>query len=384
MKTNPTISKICACVLAMLACSCNSKQTVVTVHNDSAMPRVNEIVEISPAPAQLLSDGYVIVDGQGQQVPYQITYDGKLIFPATVAENSESKYYIKEGEPQEFESVIAYVYRPDCQDDFAWENDHSGYRLYGPDFKRRWGNVHGYDIWCKRQAQPIVKQFYDLDHGPEHISYHKDHGQGFDGYTVGPTLGAGACALVLDSTLCYPTAYDKYEVLDNGPLRLTVLFTVDSIKYGDKYVTEQRTLSLDAGDYFNRVSTVYQGVDSAKVAAGIVVHKDNPQGFEIIEGSDAIAVVDLSDNLQDNNGEIYVGAVVPGAQEISFIAFPEVKANAVGQVVATLPYSAQQPFVYYWGSGWNKNSVTDAQAWKQCLEQKKQSIDQPLRVDVSK
>jgi len=381
-------------LFAAAICACSGRnENSITVTNGSDFDRVNEIVEVQPMP-EMLADttaSYIITDAEGIPVEHQITYDGKLIFPAMVKANQSATYYIIEGKHEAGKPTLAYTVRPDCQDDFAWENEHSGYRLYGPSFKRGGGKVHGYDIWCKRSAAPIVDRFYNLDHGPEKITYHKDHGEGFDGYTVGPTLGAGANALMLDSAICYPTAYDRYEVLDNGPLRLTVRFSIDSIPFGTdasgsiRYITETRTLSLDRMAHFNKVSTAYEGVDSpTPFVAGIVVHADKPDGYSLINDADAISVIDLSDDTSVDNGEIYVGVILPDADTLQYANFDEIKANAVGQALARSQYIPGKQLTYYWGSAWSKGSVPDAARWQSIIAKQKQIIDAPLKATYKK
>ncbi|MCM1451992.1 MAG: DUF4861 domain-containing protein [Clostridium sp.] len=399
--TNSYLFRILAIFLSSSAlglCSCaGDSASRIIATNDSPIDRIEEIVEVVPAPAAFAdeSGSYALVNEEGRPVTYQITSDGALIFPASVSANSSATYYIKKSvdldekyikSSEAPSSTLAYTVRPDCQDDFAWENEHSGYRLYGPSFKRGGGKVHGYDIWCKRNPAPIVDRFYNLDHGPEKISYHKDHGEGFDGYTVGPTLGAGANALVLDSAICYPTAYDSYEVVDNGPLRLTVKFTIDSIPFGldengqQKYIVESRMVSLDKLSHFNKVSSTYQAVESpTPIVAGIVVHADNPEGFSLLEGSGAISVVDLSDDLSADNGQIFVGLIMPGADSLQFVAFDQVKANAVGQALAFGNYVPGEPFTYYWGSAWSKGSVKDAEAWNEIITAQSERLRTPLK-----
>ena len=39
------------------------------------------------------------------------------------------------------------------------------------------------------------------------LSYHIDHGHGMDCYAVGPTLGAGVAALMVDDSIIYPWCY---------------------------------------------------------------------------------------------------------------------------------------------------------------------------------
>lgn len=359
-----------------------AKQPAISVTNDTDTDRINEIVEVTPVPEVLKNGDKALFDSKGEEVPYQITYDGILIFPATVAANSTAAYTVRDVAPSATDTLIAYTMRPDLQDDFAWENEHSGYRLYGPLFKRGGGKVHGYDIWCKRNPAPIVDQLYD--NNATGITYHKDHGLGFDGYTVGPTLGAGGCALVDSAGLCYATAYDKYEVLDKGPLRMTVRFTLDSLDYNGATVSETRTVSLDRNARLNKISTLYSGIpDSAWVAAGIVVHTDNPEGYTVLNDIDGFTVIDLSDDLSAGNGEIYIGAIVPGADEIAFMPFAKETARANGQVVAKRRIKSGEPFVYYWGSGWNKRSVTDSDEWNKLMNDSRTAIDHPLQANYN-
>ena len=83
----------------------DSKQTMtVTVSNPLGLERIGEMVELamSDVVAKLkLADTaqIVILDMDGQQVPYQITYDQKVIFPATVKANGTVTYTVQEGMP---------------------------------------------------------------------------------------------------------------------------------------------------------------------------------------------------------------------------------------------------------------------------------------------
>ncbi|MCZ4238107.1 DUF4861 family protein, partial [Staphylococcus equorum] len=44
----------------------------------------------------------VVLDQDGAQVPYQITYDEKVIFPVNVKANATASYTIKAGTPEAF------------------------------------------------------------------------------------------------------------------------------------------------------------------------------------------------------------------------------------------------------------------------------------------
>ena len=47
----------------------------------------------------------VVLDVDGQQVPYQVTYDEKVVFPATVEANGTAVYTIQPGTPAPFRCV---------------------------------------------------------------------------------------------------------------------------------------------------------------------------------------------------------------------------------------------------------------------------------------
>ena len=54
----------------------------------------------------------VVLDVDGQQVPYQVTYDEKVVFPATVEANGTAVYTIQPGTPAPFDVVACGKYYP--------------------------------------------------------------------------------------------------------------------------------------------------------------------------------------------------------------------------------------------------------------------------------
>ena len=75
------------CMTALFCFACNESKTVtVTVTNPLALERSNEVIEVSMETVTNrlgLADTaqIVVLNVDGQQLPYQITYDGKVIFP---------------------------------------------------------------------------------------------------------------------------------------------------------------------------------------------------------------------------------------------------------------------------------------------------------------
>ena len=83
-----------------------SKQVMtVTVTNPLGLERAGEMIEVpmSDVVAKLkLADTaqIVVLDIDGQQVPYQVTYDEKVVFPVTVKANGTATYTIQPGTPE--------------------------------------------------------------------------------------------------------------------------------------------------------------------------------------------------------------------------------------------------------------------------------------------
>lgn len=90
---------LCMAALCCLACN-DSKIVTVTVTNPLAMDRSDEMVEVSMTEISNLLNladtaQIVVLNVEGEQVPYQVTYDDKLIFPATVAANASAAYTVR-------------------------------------------------------------------------------------------------------------------------------------------------------------------------------------------------------------------------------------------------------------------------------------------------
>ena len=223
-------------LLALLAAGCvPDSGTQVTVENPLPSDRVNEIVEIplsalGQEAGQENGSTLVVTDGRGKQVPSQITFDGKLIFPASVKAGSSARYQIRKGNPDTLSVIACGRHYPERMDDIAWENDKAAYRAYGPALEASGERAWGYDVFTKSVSEPVVEMRYARELDPQArakisawrkegrkeqadslaqaISYHVDHGNGMDCYSVGPTLGGGTAALMTaDSMLVYPRCY---------------------------------------------------------------------------------------------------------------------------------------------------------------------------------
>ena len=384
---------------ALFCFACNDSRTVtVTVTNPLAMERSNEMVEVS---METVTDRLgladtaqiVVLNADGQQVPYQITYDGKVIFPAAIAAGGTATYTIQTGTPEAFDVKACGRCYPERMDDMAWENDLVAFRAYGPALQAKGERGFGYDLFTKyNTTEPMLEAMYAKELDKETLakiaelkktdpkaaaelsrerSYHIDHGYGMDCYAVGPTLGAGVAALMVNDTIIYPWCYKNQEILDNGPLRFTVKleFTPLTVK-GDSTVVETRLITLDAGSHLNKTVVSYSNLkETLPIVAGIVLHE--PDGAVVADAANGyITYVDPTTG--PDNGKIFMGAAVPAVvKDAKTVLFSEKEKkernNADGHVLAVSDYEPGSEYVYYWGFAWDKADIKTADAWNRYM-----------------
>ena len=410
-----TISAFGAVAALMALSACGREGITLEVANTLDEMREGEIVEMPVAAIQsALPSSFRMLDRHGDEVPYQITYDSLLIFPATVEPLSVAEYRIVAGEPAAVDTVVVGKLYPERLDDIAWENERSGYRIYGPAYQASGGKVFGYDIHTKKVEYPAVDERYareidetnwerlrmlreagrtaEADSLQRWISYHVDTGTGMDVYTVGPTLGAGVSAFMRpDSTLIYPKCYTDCEILDNGPLRFTVKLRFGAEAVGaDTAVVEHRLLSLDSGAPLNRTVLRYEGMsETTPIVSGIVVHRQNTSGTASDPALNIIAYADSTDNPDNDNGVIYIGVMTPQgsletAPHVANIPLKIQAADAVGHTALISRYVPDSEYVYYWGSDWSKHGITSMSDWMTRLQSFARRVGSPLTVTIKK
>lgn len=407
---------ILAAIALMGSASCaDSKQSMtVTVTNPLELERTGEMVEVPmsdvTAKLQLADTAQIVVLGEdGQQVPYQVTYDEKVVFPVTVKANGTATYTIQSGTPDPYNVIACGRYYPERLDDVAWENDLGGYRAYGPALQKRGERGFGYDLFTKyNTTEPILESLYAEELDKEKrariaelkktdpkaaaelqnaISYHIDHGYGMDCYAVGPTLGCGTAALMAGDTIIYPYCYRTQEILDNGPLRFTVKLEFNPLTVrGDSNVVETRVITLDAGSYLNKTVVSYTNLKEAMpVTTGIVLRE--PDGVVTADAANGyITYVDPTTDRSGGNGKIFIGAAFPSlVKEAKTVLFPEkekkeLRGGADGHVLAISEYEPGSEYTYYWGSAWDKAAIKTADAWNAYMAEYAQKVRTPLTV----
>ena len=113
--------------LLLAPLSVDAADVVVTVANSSDVQR-QELVEIPVKDiyAKLgVANGekFIVKNSLGQQVAYQVTYDGKLLIDASVRPKGTADFTIVKGQPKEMKTFVCGKQYPERVDDIAWEND---------------------------------------------------------------------------------------------------------------------------------------------------------------------------------------------------------------------------------------------------------------------
>ena len=373
-------------------------QRTVVVKNPTGMQR-HEVVEISSvSPDDTL---LIVRDAFGIEQPWQRTHDGRLLLYVSVRPHGEAVYTLEKGKPARMKTYATGKYYPERSDDISFENDRAGFRIYGPDTQRRGEKAFGIDLWVKHSTEMLVDSLYRLEFSlhPEiaelrwqgrmeeaarlttETSYHLDHGAGMDGYGVGPTLGCGTPALLVDSTLCLPWCYERYEILENGPLRFTLRLDFGETTVGGQQVREHRLMTLDRGSNFCRMTVWYDGLKQpVGLAAGFAMRTADTTSYTL--GKDYIHYADPTIDPQRHNSQIYVGAVFPqGVDTTCRQLFPQpVGANA-GHVLGVVNNYRGQPYTYYFGMGWSDLDVRSYEEWALRVSHFLQQINHPLTVE---
>jgi len=316
-------------------------------------------------------------NADGEEVPCQKTHDGWLLVQSSARPEEEETFRVSVGLPHPFPCQVSGRVYPDRMDDLGWENDRNAWRVYGPALRK--DNPHGIDCFTKTQPLPSLDSLYqDMLH--RGISYHENHGLGMDAYSVGPTLGCGAPALMQGDSLLYAVVYDKVEILDNGPLRFTARLTY---RHSDGRV-ETRLLQQDKGTHLVRCAVSYTGVQGkADVISGIVVHKDNPEAYLINRREQYVAYADNLGSPKTRNGQLFVACLYPTrVKRLQYLPLTQETAGGIGHVIGRQHYHQGDTFVYYFGSGWSGYDVPTMHVWQTLLCDYRQCLLHPLQTAI--
>ncbi len=344
---------------------------------------------------------FIVFDEGGLEIPYQLSSNGKVLLDAGVRPQGTQIFRFRKGTPKNYATVCYGRVYQERKDDYAWENDRTAYRVYGPALQRTGERSYGTDVWSKNTPELVVEQRFWIEdvvmmpavdklrrenrqRGDSLYrlnSYHHDHGRGSDLYAVGATLGCGTPALMVDGQLVFPYCFKDCEILDNGPMRTAVRLTYHPAKVnGDTAVVEHRVIELDKGSNFNKVIVSYDGLTKpVTFASGFVLHSGEKEQLKMDD--EFVLYADPTDNIRVNNCQLFVGALFPqGVDETTKLMLGQSNRGVDGHALGIKKNYRGEAYTYYFGSAWSKHDVRTLNEWEERAEWTLRSLCNPLQI----
>jgi rhamnogalacturonyl hydrolase YesR len=357
-----------------MAVTSNAHPLTVTVRNDSAALRGDELAEV-----QLDRRGKtpVVMDASTSSILTSQMIGRELLFSVNVPAGDTRRYLLLPPDrlpavpPPDVKTHARFV--PERLDDFAWESDRIAHRVYGPaiikDPKEQLVSS-GVDVWVKRVRSPVVDKWYRSG------DYHKDNGEGLDYYKVGPARGCGGTTIYSDGKLHNATNFAKWKVLADGPLRSVFELSFANWDSGQgRQVSEVKRFSIDAGSNMTRVESHYTSTSKAPLTVGVGIVKREGDGNYASDAAGGWS--SYWEPAQGSDGSTGCAVILPaGASGF---------AEAEGQQLTLGSTQPGRAFVYYLGAGWSKSGdFADSVAWQSYVRSYAQRLKTPLTISISK
>lgn len=379
----------------LLSCNQNKELREVTVINGLYLPRFSETVEIpceeifgqdnnyNPekiSVKDLNSNTYLIkqfIDEDDDGV-----YD-KLIFQIDINSREKKKYRIEISDdaistlPKENHTTFGR-FVPERVDDFAWENDKVAFRIYGPEAQHlaEEGDMggtlsSGVDCWLKKVSYPIIDKWY-ANNVVTPGYYHIDHGEGYDPYHVGSSLGCGGIGIWENNTLYTSKNFISYKVIANGPIRTIFEVTYKTWQTKRQVVNEYKRISIDLGSNLSKFEVELSGNSPINdCAIGITLHDkqgvvfNNPaEGWfsywEPMDKSELGTAIVINSKYVNEYNDYRVNE--PEKSHLFVFAHP-----------------LENKIIYYAGFGWKESGqFQNLEEWNQYLSNFSKRLSSPL------
>jgi pectinesterase len=296
----------------------------------------------------------------------------ELVFHADVSGGETKSFALRmENQPRAPLAPLTDARFMTPREDLAWENDRVAFRMYGPALAKEVGN--GIDVWTKRVRSLIVEKWYKGDESKT-ASYHIDHGEGADFFSVGWTLGCGGSSLWTGDSLIQPGVFVSSRVIAAGPLRAVFELKYNAVRYGKEMVSEVKRITLDAGQNLNKIEVTYKGESgSVAFAAGIV---KRPNVKSTVSKSNKWAALYGLTTANAADGFLGTGVILTGS------AFKEIREDSL-HVLMIGSATIDRPVVYYSGAGWTRSGdFAGKKDWEVYLEQFARRLERPVEIIV--
>ncbi len=261
---------------------------------------------------------------------------------------------------------------PERADDFAWENDKIAFRAYGPALHEK-GENSGFDAWLKRVEYPIIDKWYAGN--LKGISYHKDHGEGYDPYKVGGSRGCGGLALWIDGKMVPSNVFKEWKILRCEPQESVFMLSYEW-KHGDDIYTEEKQISLRLGSRLFKSSSIFRkNGEVAKglpVAIGLVRHHKT----DLVSKNLSKGWMSIWEPMDDS--ELGTGVVID-PKRIEGFELLETGKKLEDHALIITKTDADGRVEYYAGYGWAKaGGIQTATEWNAYLEAFMPQLENPV------
>jgi pectinesterase len=374
------------CALLLCSSAVLNAAIKVTVRNTLNIERRSETVElnwkqvstldpaITPANVAVLKGKSVLpsqcIDEDGDGVPEL------LLFQLDLAPRALQTVTVQTAAKQQVFASCADARFEVPREDVAWESDRIAYRIYGPALAAEVDN--GVDVWVKRVRSLVVDKWYSASAAAKKDTYHEDHGEGADFFSVGRSLGAGGCAIMSGDSLMQPGVFTTHKIQATGPIRAMFTVTYEKGKINGVPFKEVKRYSIDAGHNLNRIVVTCTGIgngNALRLAAGLVKRKGVTCQSDTAAGWMALWGPVNDDPVNEALG---IGCVLPRG---SVVGTKELK----DQFVLTTRVKDGIPVTYYAGAGWTRSGDFATQAdWSKLLDQWSLRVANPVVVIVKK
>lgn len=349
----------------------------IIVENPSAFTRDNETVEIPLAvifnALGAVDTASLAVSEVGMNAPLLSQSTGTtLLFQSTFAAGEKKEFLVRtatEKPKGDVSLVDGRFVLP--REDYAWENDRIAFRVYGPALAAEVNN--GIDVWCKRVHYLIVAKWYQESESspPGKDTYHQDRGEGADMFEVGRSLGAGGSGIWLNGAVVQPGVFASQRTLMNGPIRVSFELTYLWMIAG-KPLTEREVITLDAGQYLNRIAVTFEGPfpgDTLTLACGLVKRANTTPAMNASLGRLTLWGLTTSDTV---NGSLGTAVLVPSR---AFRGFAEDKQ----QYLLLAKTWIGTVLTYYAGAGWSREGTFhSSDEWNSYVDRRARALRAPL------
>lgn len=356
----------------------------VTVTNPLDLARPSAAVELSAEalarhlPAARL-EKLSVEDEAGRPVLAQtLDLDGDgareaLLFQADFGPRQARAFVLRAVEPPRPKPADFRVYGRFVRerfDDFAWENDRTAHRMYGPaleTWQKEPLTSSTVDIWLKRTRRLVLNDWYLAD------DYHRDHGEGADFYSAGPSRGCGGSGLWQDGRPWNAKNFRQSRVLAAGPLRLVFELTYLPWQAGAAQVSEVKRVTLDAGSNLNRFESFYTVEGPAPQAVAVGIKKDPREERR----AERAGVLRTWAPVKGGTGSFGCAVLFDPAALVDF-------AEADNNHLALLRLPADGRLSYHAGGGWDQSGDFASLAdWDRYLNDFAAGLRAPLRVELA-